>query len=152
MFRKLTLIAMIAMATGCTKSSDKISPQGTLSDYVSRSFGLKSPGDKSRLLELTTGQVRTALEGLDDASFKASFIDTKKEFVSLKIRDERKLAEDQYSITYEVTYKHSSGDSKDKITNKKHALFVNEGGKWLITEVRNLKTFIEHQNEMSIDL
>lgn len=152
MFRKLSLLAIIVVAAGCSKSVDKASPQGTLSDYVSRSFGAKSAGDKSRLIELTTGQVRDALQELDEAAFKASFIDTKKEFVSLKIRDERKLEENKYSITYELTYTHASGDSKDKITNKKHAIFVNDGGKWLITEVRNLKTFIEHQSEMSIDL
>lgn len=156
MFRKLSIMLALLVAFGCTKHDDKASPQTTLSDYVSRSFGMKAPGDKTRLMELTTGQVKDTLEKMDDASFRQNFVEAKKEFVALKIRDERKLSDTKYSITYELTYQTTKpspeGELKDKVTNKKHALFVNEGGKWLISEVHNIKTFIEHQNELHIDL
>ena len=152
MFRNITLIVSLAFMAGlsCSKGTGKNSPQNTLSEYVSRTFATKAPADKSRLLELTSGQAREMLDRLTDAEFQDSFVGHKREFLSLKIRDERKLGEDRYSITYELAYSDAGTESKGKVTNKKHALFVKEGEQWLISEVRNIKTSIEHQNEMSI--
>ncbi|MEW6055867.1 MAG: hypothetical protein AB1540_04560 [Bdellovibrionota bacterium] len=151
MFRNALAVLILVGAIGCsTKSQMKDSPQKTLSDYVSRSFAIKNPEEKRTLLEFTTGKVKSTLEKLDDGSFKAHFIDKKREFISLKVKDERALGEGKFSVTYELTYLTKSSESENKITNKKHAVFVKEDGKWLISEVQNLKTFIEHENEMSL--
>lgn len=149
MSRKIWSCLLAVVVFGCTQNTQKDSPQKTLSEYVARSFAIKSLEDKAKLLELTTGEVKTTLEKLDENSFRHYFIDGKKQFIALKVRDERKLDAERYSITYELTYVNDSSESKDKVTNKKHALFVSQNGKWVISEVRNLKTFIEHQNEMS---
>ena len=142
-------MAIAALSFGCTKKDGVASPQKTLTEYVSRTFSLKNPSDRQKLVELSTGQVRAALEALDDQKFKAFFVDSKREFVSLKVRDERKIDDQRFSITYELTFLTQTANSKDQITTKKHAVFVSENGKWLISEVRSLKTLIEHQGEMS---
>lgn len=153
MFRKTILVmvgAIALFAAGCTRSGiDKDSPEKTLSDYIGRSFTLTNFDEKEKLQELTTGEVKDTLDKLDADSFKRHFVDSKRKFVSLKIKDERKLDDDRYSITYELTYTSKSGESDDKVTNKKHAVFARQDGKWLISEVRNIKTYIEHQNELS---
>jgi hypothetical protein len=153
MYRSLVALGIILLGliSGCSKTTNKNSPQSTLSEYVARTFAIKSSSDKLQLTELTTGQVRELLEKVTDDEFKNNFLEHKKQFVSLKIRDERKVGDDKYSITYELTYKEgSTPDSSGTVTTKKHALFHKEGDRWLIAEVRNIKTFIEHQNEMSI--
>jgi hypothetical protein len=150
MLRKswVAVVGMVVIA-GCTGKVGKDTAQATLSEYIARSFALKSFEDRKKLEELTTGEVKTALDKMTEQEFKHTFQDEKRDFISMKIRDERKLAEDRFSITYELTYNNKTQTSQDQVTNKKHALMVNEGGKWLISEVRNLKTFIEHQNELS---
>lgn len=150
MFRKIILIVSLTVVAACSKGGAKNSPQTTLSEYISRTFAAKSAADRSRLLELTSGEARAMLESLSEAEFSESFVGHKREFLSLKIRDERKLGEDRFSITYELAYNDTAAESKGKVTNKKHALFTKQGETWLISEVRNIKTFIEHQNEMSI--
>jgi hypothetical protein len=152
---------------GCTGGMEKESPQKTLSEYVSRTFGLKSPADLAPLKGLTTGTARQDLDKLEknEDLFHKTFVDEKNEFVSLKIRDERNLADGRVSVTYEITYVNRNPEAKvedadgneqvkaaasDKITVKKHAIFVLENGKWLVSEVQNLKTFVDHGDEEKI--
>lgn len=158
MWTKILAVAALASVMACTggNKGGLETPQKVLSEYVSRSFAVKAPVEKSKLLELTTGEVKNAIERLDEAAFRSYFIDSKREFLGLKVKDERNVGADQYSITYELSYMSRSSlvapgsePSVDRVTNKKHALFVNQNGKWLISEVKSLKTLIEHQNEMS---
>jgi hypothetical protein len=145
-----TMVFFILCASACTtRHYEQNSPQGVLSEYISRSFSVSGTADKAKLIEMTTAEVKNALEKLDDESFKKYFLQEKKQFLSMKIKDERKITDEKYSITYELTYLNTSSISKDKVTNKKHALFEKNSGKWLISEVRNIKTSIEHQNDLS---
>lgn len=135
---------------GCTSSKQALDgPQQTLAQYVQKSFSLRSFSDRDELINLTTDEVKEVLEGMDEASFKEYFVASQRSFVSLKIKDERKLNEDKISVTYELTYKTDKNGVKDTITNKKHAIFLRKDGHWLISKVTNLKTFIEHHNEIS---
>ena len=149
-------LLLAALMSGCTKSSQKLdAPEKVLSEYVARSFAMKSLDDRDKLAQLSTGQVKGELQKLDTATLQRYFVNSKKTFVSLKIRDERKLSPDRVSITYELTYMNdipktsNFPESRDKVTNRKHAIFVRENGGWLISEVRNEKTYIEHQNALS---
>ncbi len=149
------IMAMAITLFSCTNKINSSSAKDVLSEYVSRSFGVQSINDRKKLIELTSGEVKKVLEDMKDETFQKYFIAQKKEFVSLKVNDERSLTENTYSITYELTYKQQSltfdGQiSHDLITNKKHSVFVKADGKWLISEVKNLKTDIEHQNAMSL--
>jgi len=140
-------LVFLPSCTGINKGA----PRETLSEYVGISMNVKDTGDKAKLAALTTGTARSSIDALDDGSFKANFIDSHKEFLSLKIKDERALTETRFSITYELAYKNKSPNSDDLVTIKKHALLVrdNPASKWLISEVQNLKTNIEHQNAIA---
>ncbi len=154
-FLKVTCVIAVILFGACTGSKlQNGAPKDVLTEYVSRSFAVKSLADKVKLVELTTGEVKKVLEEMKDESFQQYFVAQKKEFISLKVKDERSLSDNTYSITYELTFKQQSlafdGQlSQDLITNKKHAVFVKNDGHWIISEVKNLKTDIEHQNEMS---
>lgn len=144
------VIILLSVFSACTKSQKAGSPVAILGDYVTKSFAVKSVQDKPKLMELTTGKVHEILEKMDDSSFNKNFIDEKKEFLSLKIKDERTLADNRYSVTYELSYMDKTGNSTAKVTTKKHAIFAQPEGHWLIDEVQTLKTLIENQNEMSL--
>ena len=147
----LSMLGVVVFGSSCTsnKVTGTNTPQKVLSDYVARSFSVQGVPEKPKLLELATGEVKETLEKMSDAEFRAYFVDSKREFTGLKVRDERKISEDRYSITYELSFNSKTAESFDKITNKKSALFVQKDSKWLISEVKNIKTLIEHQNEFS---
>ena len=152
---KVTVISSLLLAicifslTSCTKKPDQNTPQGVLSTYVSKTMSLKSSSEKSELEKMTTGEARKTLQNLDEAGFRSYFLDVRREFISMKIRDERALSPERHSITYEISYKSHSPNSDDIVTIKKHALLVKDQNQWLISEVQNLKTNIEHENAIS---
>lgn len=145
-----SFILFTSLLAGCNIRKPSLnSPQAVLSEYVTLSMSMKSLSEKVKLLKLTSGDARKMLENLDEEKFRAFFLDTRREFVSLKIRDERDLAPTRHTITYEITYKSHSPNSDDLITLKKHAVLDRIDGSWLISEVQNLKTNIEHENALS---
>lgn len=145
----LCILVSVFMLVSCTKKQTSGTPQAVLTDYIQKSFNIKNTADKTNLIKMTVGEVKNILENLSDEEFARTFINVKKEFISLKIRDERRLSDERHSITYEITYLKHIQDSDNKVTIKKHAVFEKKDGTWLIAEVKNLKTFIEHQNELS---
>lgn len=158
--RNVLLLLATVFIFSCTKGPNQGTPQRTLADYVSLSFAIKSFSEKGKLEKMTTGPVHESLEKMSELQFHEQYSSSDRSFVSLKVKDERKLAEDRYSITYEITYRSKSGTPTGSdpvaaasfqglVTNKKHAVFVKKDDQWLISDVQNLKTFIESQNEMT---
>ncbi len=158
----VVIVLLVAGAFGCTKVPATETPKEVLSTYVNLAFGVKAIGDIAGLKDLTMDSAREELEKLEkDAQlgdqgehlFKRAFEDQKIESTSsLKIRDERKLGEDGYSITYELAYHVKSANTEDKVTTKKHAIFEFDKakGRWLIKDVQGLKTFVEHTADEKI--
>ena len=150
----LIVLVLFVLLSACTGSKTaQNGPQKTLTEYVEKSFAVKAINDKKDLLNLTTGEVKKLLEGIDEKSFLDQFLHSKRSFVALRVKDERKMNDTKYTITYELVFNEQSNDSKNpnksQVTSKKYALFELESGVWKISEVRNLKTLIEHQNEMT---
>ncbi|MGE4232316.1 MAG: hypothetical protein AB7F43_03215 [Bacteriovoracia bacterium] len=140
---------VVLCISGCHKKNQTALPQNILQEYISRSFSMHSTDEKTKLIELATGEVKEALEKIEPSEFRKIFLDSKKEFVSLKIRDERPISEEKYSITYELTYLNKKDSAEDRVTNKKHAIFLKDKELWKIAEVQTIKTTIEHQKDVS---
>ncbi len=151
-FAQSTGLLMLAMLIGCTGSNKLKEPRDTLAEYVSRSMVIKVAEDRDKLADLVTGQAKDSLSKMTPEQFQEHFIDTTRVFLGLKVRDERPINENKYSVTYELSYKSkTSTGSEDLVTLKKHALLEKStDGRWLISEVQNLKTNIEHQNEITL--
>src|SRR5262245_24510294 len=90
---------------GCSRSKDfSNDPKGRLTEYISRSFAVKSPGDKAELLHFLTGDVKSRLEGWSDEQFREAFIESKREFLKLLIREVKGISSSEVQITYELSY------------------------------------------------
>jgi hypothetical protein len=149
---------LLFLSTGlisCTSSPEYGSdPKGRLTEYVSRSFSVKAIEDKKALLAFLTGGVKTRLEGWSDDQFREAFVDSKRKFEKLLIREVKPISKSEVQITYELTF-HDLGKGKEnqvhesKVTNKKLCQMVLENDTWYISDVRNIKELIEYQNELS---
>jgi len=152
------VVLMLLMTSACTgpmggSGGTKDDAKHQLTEYISHSFSVKGPDDRQQLLSYLTGEAKTRLAAWSDEQFRQAFIENKRQFLNLLIREQKTVSPSEFEITYEISYlDRSKGDAKGetKITNKKLAQLHQEGGKWLISDVRNIKDLIEYRNEMSL--
>jgi hypothetical protein len=156
MYLVLVLFALNAITPACVKSLDPShDPKKSLSDYVATSFAITSVEDKRKLLGFLTGDVKVRLEAWNEQQFREAFIESKKNFIKLSIREVKDISATEVEITYELTYIDQSNgktgfNHSAKVTNKKLCRLIDDHGKWLIADVRNLKELIEYQNELTL--
>ncbi len=151
--RGLFLLVCVSLSFGCHRSRPEQSdPKKVLSDYISLSFGARSVQDRQGMLELLGGDAKLRLAAWSDEQFKAAFLDTKKQFVKLRILETQEISPQETTLTYELIYlEQSPGKTQEvKLTHKKLAQLRLDAGRWAIFEVRNLKQLIEYRNEMSL--
>jgi hypothetical protein len=144
---------LVLLASACTLDGGRSEdPKRRLTEYISRSFVVKAPGDRASLMPYLTGESKRRLVAWSDEQFRQAFIDTKRVFVKLAMREVKTVSSTEISITYELTYLDQSKGHDAKVTNRKLAHMVLEQGRWMIGEVRNIKELVEYRDGMTISL
>jgi len=147
----LILGVMISGLSGCSfHPSMSNDPKIRLQEYISKTFVIKSVSDREALLGYLGGDAHQRLATWTDEQFREAFIDSKREFVRLVFSDIKPVSSQRVDITYELTYLDQKKGSDAKVTNKKLAELDLTDGKWMISDVRNIKQLIEYRDEMSL--
>src|SRR5687767_14231912 len=94
-------------------------PKRLLSDYVSKSFAVDDVKDRQELSGFLTGDAKNRLASWSDEQFRQAFMDTKRELLKLLVTESKKVSENEYSLTYELTYLDKTNGRNTKVTNKK---------------------------------
>jgi hypothetical protein len=148
--RALALVCALALSA-CTKQSANVNdPKQRLTDYISTSFSVRDTSDRSKLEGYLTGGAKNRLVSWSDEQFRQAFVDSKREFVKLSVREVKPVNPNRTDITYELTYNDRSRGPDARVTTKRMCEMSLEDGKWLIREVKNIKELIEYKNEISI--
>lgn len=153
MFKKRLPFWLIALGLlgACTqRSSTDADAKQRLTDYIAISFSAKKEADRDKLLDYLSGGAKNRLVSWSDEQFKQAFIDSKRQFVKLAIREMKNLSATEANVTYELTYLDQTKGADARVTNKRMCEMVLENGKWTIREVHNIKELIEYKNEMSL--
>lgn len=142
---------MIAVASGCTrKDSSENSPRQRLADYIGTSFAIKTPEDKQKLIGFLTGNAKIRLSAWSDEQFRSAFVDTKRQFIKLSVREIKEINDHEANITYELTYLDQGRGSDAKVTHRRLCEMVKEDGQWKIRDVQNLRELIEYKDALSL--
>lgn len=153
-FQSLAVTAsLFVFAIGCSKNAgNQNDPKQRLVDYISQSFAVKEPADRAKLVGYLTGGAKNRLLAWSDEQFKEAFIDAKRKFLKLAIREIKSTSDKETNITYELTYTDQDKGVDARVTHKRMCELVLEEGKWYIREVHNIKELIEYKNEMSLQV
>ncbi len=156
MFKKKIFFILFMMGiVGCTSRFNGVGdPQQRLKEYISRTFSIRSESDKEILLSYLTGEVKARLENWSKEQFRDAFIETKREFIKLTIRELRQISDQEVEITYELKYDESGGQSQGHssratITTKKLCQMSLVQGKWMISQVKNIRELLEFKDEIT---
>jgi hypothetical protein len=136
---------------GCTKQPGNANdPKQRLTDYISTSFSVRAVDDRAKLESYLTGGAKNRLASWSEEQFRQAFVDAKREFVKLSVREVKPVSPNRTDITYELTYVDQGKGPDARVTTKRMCEMALEDGKWFIREVKNIKELIEYRNEVSI--
>lgn len=146
---QIALAVASILQSGCTSKEPTSSsdPAGRLKAYVEKSFSVSSPADRKAMLEFLSGDAKERLESWSDEQFAQAFLDQKRKFEKLALKDIRIPTPQEAIVTYELTY---LDVNQSRRTQKKAATLGFSGGNWKIQSVRNLREIVEYQNELTI--
>ena len=134
--RALFILFILA---SCFNNAD--TPEAAIMDFVNAR--LDKVVSRSEVLDRTTGKMKLSLESMTDEEFNtyANLKDFKKE--SLKIIS-KSCQDKKCYVTYSVGYKQVKASKTGWMSEiKKIAEVMRVEGKWLISDVTNIKTYHE---------
>jgi hypothetical protein len=148
----LVLTAAILLSlTACTRDEKNANdPKQRLTDYISTSFSVHDTGDRAKLENYLTGGAKNRLVAWSEDQFRQAFVENKRDFIKLAIREVKPVTPNRTDITYELTYVDQGKGPDARVTTKRMCEMTLEDGKWFIREVKNIKQLIEYKNEISI--
>ena len=137
-FFTLSLVFLVS----CNKES---SPEGALEDLVSSRF---SGSSRSKLLKLVTGKLKAQIEGMSEENIK-KFLE-KDGLVRKKMKITLKNCEaNKCFITYILRYNDVRPQgSRFDVEVKKIAEVELIEKKWFVSDISNLKTYIDSKKEI----
>lgn len=148
--KKGWIFVLFVTLMSCTQTQQHGNdPKRRLTEYIERSFNVRTVEDKAGLLGYLSGEAKNRLASWSDEQFREAYIESKRKFDKLVFNEIKQLSPKETAITYVLTYTDKRG-SDVQITNKKLCKMTLENDKWLISEVRNIKELIEYKNEMSL--
>lgn len=145
---KINQVLFIVLSIVFLSCSKKEDPESVLMDYINYRFS--SNQNKNFLLENTTGVLRDRIESMSDKEFQ-EFIDmTKYKKGKFKVLL-KKCTEEKCFITYALKYIHFiKGKKAYEIEVKKIAEILKTDQKWRISNINNLKSYVD--GKLGIDI
>lgn len=140
----ISLLMVLTLFTSCRTKND---PESVLRSFVNLRFD--GPGAREKIIKLTTGDLRELLEELKGEESKRFWDLDKHKKGNFKINI-KNCQEKVCYYTYTMSYKQQSQnpESDYDIETKKIAKIEMVDKKWLISDVSEVKTFIDSKVEL----
>jgi hypothetical protein len=148
--RTFMVVAALFAQAACTSKILDDSPAKVLESYIQISFNATGIEDKKKMEDLLTGDTKQRLLLWSDEQFLKAFIESKKKFQSLKVLENKKVNDQEYALTYELSFQDGPPDKAAQITQRKLCSIVQQDGGWRIKEVRSIRESIEYLKELSL--
>ena len=145
-FMKFLSLALILLFAGCNKES---TPESALEDFINYRF--ENGQSREDILEMTTGVLNEKLSAMSEEDLN--------KFTDVKNLSKRRLKvliknceEDTCYLTYVLRYVQGKEAPRDYSVEVKKIAQVNKvEEKWLLSDVSNVKTYIESKKELKIE-
>ncbi|NBV50279.1 hypothetical protein EBR78_03530 [bacterium] len=139
-FIRSALVILVFGLVACTKKEVKevviaVSPEDVVKNFVQVSGQAKEVLDKSKLVELCTGEMKTAFENMNDEQFRMYYLNGNISIQELKVlsvnRDKNKAV-----VHYQVAVENRQGTDITKEVNEREVDLIESPSGWLIESIR----------------
>ena len=150
---RVSLAVVLLFFIGCTKMCGpnrmEMTPEEVVEAYLNLSLNMNSIEDKSKLVNLTIGNLRTALLEASDETFEKAFINKNFNLESYSVVERRDRTPRETEITFLLSYKNLGKnrevqpDKAPHITTENTVAVIKHKGAWAIKDVLGKKTSID---------
>ena len=148
--KQITFILLVLLTLNVSCRKEKTAEEALI-DFISYRF--QESQNRDGLLEKTHGRLRNLIASMDEVEFKKYASVNKLQKKSFKIILEN-CKVDICFITYNLSYVDFKDDKKQEakfnIEVKKIAKIERENEDWLISDVQNVKTYINSKEKINI--
>lgn len=154
--RKIRLVSIFfsfLLLIGCTKmcssGRETMTPEEVVQAYLDISLNMTEVAQKKELLKLTTGVLKSALEGASDDLVSSAFIKQNFKLERYSVVERRDRTPRETEITFYMSYKNLGPDKSIKpenapqTTTENTVSVVKRDGAWYIADVLGKKTSID---------
>lgn len=148
---KLCLLSIVI--TGCTSmcsggNRKSLTPEQVVEAYLDVALNMKEVEERSKLIQYTTGNLKSVLESASEATIKTAYVDRRYNLLNYSVVERRDRTPRETEISFQLTYNDlgSSGQNTGdlaKITTENTVSVVREKGVWYIRDVVGHKTSID---------
>lgn len=142
-------VFLIGCTGMCTKSRHDMTPEEVVQAYLDISLNMRSLNQKPLLINLTTGNLRDALEQADDEVFTSAFISQHYHLESYSVVERRDRTPRETEITFLLTYRNLGEDRSlaledaPQIKTENTVSVIRYRGAWAIRDVLGKSTTID---------
>jgi len=143
-------LAFLIGCTGmCSKKRQDLTPEEVVQTYLDISLNMQSLNQKALLVNLTTGNLRDALEQASDEVFTSAFITQNFHLESYSVVERRDRTPRETEITFLLTYRNLGQDRSTKpedaaqTKTENTVSVVRYKGAWAIRDVLGKHTTID---------
>ena len=150
---RFSLATVLLFFIGCTKMCGPnrmdMTPEQVVEAYLNLSLNMDSLDDKAQLVNLTVGNLRTALLEASDETFEKAFINKNFNLESYSVVERRDRTPRETEITFLLSYKNLGKNREVKpdlaphVTTENTVSVIKHKGAWAIKDVLGKKTSID---------
>ena len=134
------LVLVLLGSIGCTKKEVVVTPiepnpEEAVRSFVQLSGKAKELGDRSKLIEMCSGDMKKAFQEMNEEQFRLFYLNGNVNVLDLKILSTSKN-EESAKVQYQVLVENKQGTDITKETNEREAELVKSGNSWLIEAIR----------------
>lgn len=148
-FLTLCIFSVASCQKMCRDARSEMSPEQVVEAYLETSLNMSSTEQKEVLLDLTTGELNSALNAANDETITEAFVKRNYDLQNYSVTERRDRTPRETEITFELIYKDLGQDRENKpedapVVNTENTVsVVKESGIWRIRDVIGKQTTID---------
>lgn len=142
-----SFVFLVGCTNMCTKNRKDLTPEEVVQNYLDVTLNMSSIQDRGRLINLTTGNLRSAIEQASDETLKEAYIDKKFHLEAYSVVERRDRTPRETEITFVITYRELGSDSQiseaPQVTTENTVAVIKHKGAWAIRDVLSKTTSLD---------
>lgn len=145
----LAIVFLAGCNNMCEKSRVDLSPEEVVQAYLDISLNMTELEDKARLLNLTTGNLQSAIEQASDETIRNAFIAKRYHLEAYSVVERRDRTPRETEITFVITYRDLGKDPEanpaesPQVSTENTVSVIKFKGAWAIRDVLGKNTTID---------